>query len=35
MDAKLIETLGDELFNAMRTCTVVDPRRKTASPQKR
>ena len=25
MDAKLIETLGDELFNAMRTCTVVDP----------
>ncbi|MFZ2123000.1 MAG: 2-oxopent-4-enoate hydratase [Rhodoferax sp.] len=25
MDAKLIETLGDELFQAMRTQTVVDP----------
>jgi len=25
MDAKLIETLGDELFQAMRTCAVVDP----------
>ncbi|MCB8748071.1 2-oxopent-4-enoate hydratase [Rhodoferax sp. U2-2l] len=25
MDSKLIETLGDELFQAMRTCTVVDP----------